>query len=123
MKSVIAALCAVSALVFGAQGFAAEEAIFTVTMQRNAGEPTVFERSFTLPRGVEGPFRIVVTNGVENGEQRVSSATVLLNGSQILFPSDFSQAVGNVERNVSLLPVNTLALEVRSKPGSLVAVR
>jgi hypothetical protein len=39
-----------------------------------------------------------------------------LNGAEILKPSDFSEQVSVVELPVTLLALNTIATQVRSKP-------
>jgi murein DD-endopeptidase MepM/ murein hydrolase activator NlpD len=102
--------------------FAAEEAIFTVTAQRGQGMPTTFTESFTVPRGIEAPFRIVVVNGNPDGTRRASSATVELNGSRIVLPNDFSQTVATIERQVSLEATNALTVEVSSNPEAFISV-
>jgi len=64
-----------------------------------------------------------VENGDANGNNRVSSAVISLNGKEIFGPSAFNQNVGHLEAPINLLDTNTLSIELRSKPGSYLTVR
>ncbi|MDF1592252.1 MAG: hypothetical protein P1P89_12105 [Desulfobacterales bacterium] len=57
---------AVEVTVFGPMSYA-----------RTAGQPKVFSGSFSA---IEGEGTLIVKNGRENGEDRISSAKVLVNG-------------------------------------------
>jgi hypothetical protein len=64
---------------------------------------------------------------IENGDQvtgqdRVSSATVILNGVEIAGTSDFNQQVAVIERPVNLGASNTLTVRLSSKPGSYLTI-
>ena len=50
---------------------------------RNAGPPNQFTDQFTLPAGTTTPYTLHIINGNANGTNRISSATVKLNGTQI----------------------------------------
>ena len=67
-------------------------------------------------------YALVVVNGDDSGNGRVSSATLTLDGTQILGPSDFSQSVGLITRTVSLNSAGTLTVHVASAPGSSVTI-
>lgn len=71
-------------------------------------------------------YTIIVTNGGleddDNTGEKVSSGEVLVNGIQILGPSDFGQNVTQVIRPVTLLGANTLSVELHGKPGGAIAV-
>ncbi|HEX8290963.1 MAG TPA: IPT/TIG domain-containing protein, partial [Pyrinomonadaceae bacterium] len=89
---------------------------------RQPGPPAAVTRQFSLPAGAAAPFRVQVQNGAGDGSNRVSSATVLLNGVELLRPQDFNQNVAVVNRDVTLAATNTLEVTVKSAPGSHLTV-
>lgn len=89
---------------------------------RTAGPPNQFTNTFTLPTGATAPYTLHVVNGNPNGTNRISSATVKLNGAQILGPSDFGQNVAVLDRTVTLQATNTLEIRLTSAPGSFITV-
>ncbi|MEO5957369.1 MAG: Ig-like domain-containing protein, partial [Nitrospiraceae bacterium] len=92
------------------------------TYTRTAGPPNQFTDTFTLPAGATAPYTLHVVNGNANGTNRIASATVQLNGLQILGPSDFGQNVAVIDRTVTLQPNNTLEIRLTSAPGSFITV-
>jgi hypothetical protein len=58
----------------------------------------------------------------KGGTNRVSSATVRLNGNVIVGPNDFNQKVYVLVFQVPVLAQNTLEVELNGKPGSFVTV-
>ena len=88
---------------------------------RNQGKPVTETDNF--PSSITGPdFTLRVINGDEQGDHRVSSATVVLNGEQILSPSDFNQQVGVIERTVSINSNNEISVKLTSAPGSFITI-
>ncbi len=85
---------------------------------RTAGPPNQFTDTFTLPTSTTAPYTLHVVNGNANGTNRISSATIKLNGAQILGPSDFGQNVAVLDRTVTLQSTNTLEVRLTSAPGS-----
>jgi RHS repeat-associated protein len=104
-------LSVASVVIFGPQRF-----------NRTTGAPNEYTVQFALPAGVTSPYTMHVVNGAPNGSNRVSSATIKLNGSQILGPSDFNQQVGVIDRTVSLIANNVLYVKLASKPGSYLTI-
>jgi hypothetical protein len=92
------------------------------TFARTQGKPQVQTAAIVLPPVVKGPYTLMVSNGSVVGTDRVSSASIVLNGAEVLGPSDFNQQVAMLQREVSLLPSNTLEVQLRSAPGSYVAI-
>lgn len=86
---------------------------------RSAGKPVVVTEIFFAPSATT--YNLIVLNG-EKGKNRVSSATVKINGMEILRESDFNQKVDRIERSVSLLLSNTISVELRSSPGSFITI-
>ncbi|MDP1946727.1 MAG: IPT/TIG domain-containing protein [Nitrospirota bacterium] len=89
---------------------------------RTAGPPNQFADTFTLPTGTTAPYTLHVVNGHANGTNRISSATVKLNGTHILGPGDFGQNVAILDRTVALQANNTLEIRLTSAPGSFLVV-
>ncbi|MGD1045724.1 MAG: Ig-like domain-containing protein [Bacteroidota bacterium] len=100
-----------SVVIFGPQRF-----------NRTTGAPNEYTVQFALPAGAASPYTMHVVNGASNGLNRVSSATIKINGSQILGPSDFNQQVGVIDRTVSLITNNVLYVHLASAPGSYLTI-
>ncbi len=96
----------------------------TQTFVRTRGNaPTSYVAKFDVPGWVVAPFTMQVVNGNVFGRERVSSATVSLNGTEILGPSNINQGVAELDPTVS--PVageNTLQVTVDGAPGSEISV-
>lgn len=86
------------------------------------GEPVTEELVFSGSGYAD--FILKVQNGEADGSRRIASAMVTLNGVKLLIPADFNQKVQFLERPISPLPgSNTLAVTVRSNPGSVLLVQ
>jgi hypothetical protein len=85
---------------------------------RTNGAPNVFEDVVTVPAGVVSPYVLRIQNGEPDGENRVSSATIQVNGVEMLHPSDLNQKVAGLERVVTLTATTTLRVTLASSPGS-----
>ena len=86
------------------------------------GEPVTQELAFSGSGYAD--FILRVQNGEADGSRRISSAMVTMNGVKVLVPADFNQKVQLLERPISPLPgSNTLAVTVRSNPGSILLVQ
>jgi hypothetical protein len=90
---------------------------------RGTGSP--FTETVTFP-GLSGKALIKLTNGdagSKKKETRVSSAEVSVNGAVVFGSASFNQNVGYLEKEISLLDgQNTLAVNLKSKPGSKISV-
>src|SRR5947209_18303815 len=87
---------------------------------RSAGPPQTFTETFQ--HCGTAPCQLVVVNGNADGSNRISSASISLNGAQILGPSDFNQQVGRIVKPVVLTDNNQLRITLASKPGSFLTV-
>lgn len=89
---------------------------------REKGGPTVFGGEFDLCSN-EGDFLLKVENGTENGENRVSSAGVSINGQDIILTSDFNQNVFVIEQPIlNLQGHNVISVSMTAKPGGFITV-
>src|SRR4030067_2533940 len=85
----------------------------------STGKPVVVTETFSAPSATT--YNLIVFNG-EKGKNRVSSATVKINGIEILRESDFNQQVDRIECSVSLLLSNSISVELKSAPGSFITI-
>lgn len=86
---------------------------------RGSGQPeTVTEQFTTAP----GQYQLVIANG-EHGQNMVDSGVVVLNGKTVVTPDSFEQPVRVIKLPISVSDSqNTIAVQLRSKPGSLLRV-
>jgi hypothetical protein len=100
-----------------------------VELVRTDGPPNVYTLTITSEdlEHFQAPFELHVQNGNRDGSGRVeggsildliSSATVVLDGKQILGRSDFSQQVPSLSANVQVNQGSELTVTLASKPGS-----
>ncbi len=92
------------------------------TYTRTGGPPNVFVETFPLPPTLTGPFSLHVQNGTREGRQRMSSATITLNGRQVAGPADFSYHTSGFDREVRLQARNTLQVRLTGVPRSFLVL-
>lgn len=90
-------------------------ALGPISYTRSAGKPETFSNTFSV-LNPNTQFTLHIDN---NG---VSSAVVLLNGTQVFGPSDFDPNVTSLDRAVTLAANNTLQMQLRGKPATSLAV-
>ncbi len=90
---------------------------FTRTSDDNG--PTVYNQTFALPAGSNGPYTLRAVNGDTQGRNKTTSAEVKVNGVEVVGESDFSNTVVTFTKTVqSLLATNQLYVRVKGAPGS-----
>lgn len=97
--------------------------LLAISVSRHDGKPT--PESVPLTIAEEGDYFINLLNGDQtNKETMASSATVDIDPfGRVFGPNDIKQSVPFLVRGVHLMPGNyTLTVEVRSNPGSYLAV-
>ena len=70
-------------------------------------------------------YTLHVYNGGEDSQSnsRVSSAIIKLNGEDVLTPDDFKLNNSHIQKPIHLTTNNTLAVELRGKPGSNLMIK
>lgn len=90
---------------------------------RTTGPPNEYTNTVTVPASVGAPFQLHIVNGQANGQNRISSAWVKINGVQVAGPSDFGQNVAVVDKTITLnAGSNTPYVKVASAPGSYLTI-
>lgn len=93
------------------------------TYTRTTGPPNEYTTTFTAPAWIVSPYDLHIVNGDSKGNNRISSATISLNGVQVAGPSDFNQNVATIDKTVTLQAgSNTLQVTLASKPGSYITI-
>lgn len=91
------------------------------TFVRGTGKPTTESVGFAVPVSGEGNLKIV--NG-QNGGIRISSASISLNGKEIVGPDKFNQNVSTIEFPIQLLNGdNALSVKLNGNPGGSISVQ
>jgi hypothetical protein len=86
---------------------------------RTTGAPNAYTETFSR---CGGGCQLVVLNGNASGGNRISSATVFVNGRQILGPSDFSKRVTRIVVPVALEDHSEVRVVLNSAPGSYLTI-
>ncbi|MDA3895089.1 MAG: PASTA domain-containing protein [Desulfobacteraceae bacterium] len=86
---------------------------------RTTGEPNTYSETF---ESVPGEYYLFITNGDENGNNRVSSASIYINDDLIFEPNDFHHYTDILKAPVQLSEINTIILNLSSTPGSYLTI-
>ena len=94
-----------------------------IEFARSKGKPYLDE----IPIGPDishfsGNFVLHVSNGIESGKHRVSSATVSIDGKTVFGPSAFSQVTDEMSAAVDLTESSILSVMLKSQPEAVVEV-
>ncbi len=131
MRSAIAkmnrsALWRVAALVLlfgqaaGALSQTPDTLVFGPKLYQRSGKVVTVTDTFSVPSSVAAPFNLHIQNGDASGAHRVTSATVTLNGVQVIGASDFSGPAPSLDRTVTLSGGNNvLAVQIVEPSGGL----
>lgn len=95
----------------------AESHVFGPTRYvRTNGPKNEYRATVAVPAWIASPYRLHVQNS------NVSSATVRINGTDVLTQSDFNTNVVVLDRTVTLTPTTTLDVILASKPASFLII-
>jgi hypothetical protein len=84
---------------------------------RGKATPLVTTRTFSLVK-TDISYLVKAINGDSNGNNRVSSAVITLNGKVVIGPEAFNQKVSQAVTQVTLQSSNTVNVELKSAPAS-----
>src|SRR5438552_2132180 len=87
---------------------------------RTQGPPQLFIERFQ--HCGTAACQLVIVNGNADGSQRMSSASISLNGVEIAGPSDFNQRVARIVKPVVPADNDTLVIRLASRPGSFLII-
>ncbi len=88
---------------------------------RTKGPANVYADTFSATPGEEA--MLYIENGTVDGQHRVSSARILVNGEEVLGPKAFSAGVYILQAPISLLSDNLLTVELKKgKQGSYLTI-
>src|SRR3990167_6549571 len=102
---------------------AAEFTVFQKTYIRDNSTPEVIEDTFSI-LNTDTNWKITAMNGnlEDDTVEKVSSSTLNLNGVDVLKANQFNQEVNFIESPVQVVSFNTVATQLRSKPGGQLSV-
>jgi hypothetical protein len=93
------------------------------TYTRGTGAPVTVTDTFTLLNPATQYTLKAFNGGLQNtSTELVSSSVVMLNGVQVLGPSNFNQNVTEVDVPIFPQLSNTLSVQVRGQPGGVLAI-
>jgi len=103
--------------------FSGEFSVFKKTYVRDVNAPdTVIDAFGVLNPNTTWILRTTNGNLEDDTVEKVSSSTLTLNGTEVLQPNDFNQNVSFFDLPVTILPSNTVATQLRAKPGGQLTV-
>ncbi|MGH7254386.1 MAG: Kelch repeat-containing protein, partial [Nitrospirales bacterium] len=90
-------------------------------------DPDLYQRTFSIPVYVGGPYTLHIVNGNPDGSQRVaiedavSSGSVVVDGVEVVSPQEFSQTVATIDKTLSLTAgPHSLEVTFASAPNSYI---
>lgn len=97
---------------------------FEKEYHREEGEPVVIEADFTVVDPRAAYILKIYNNGLSDApREKVSASEIVLNGVQMVRPSDFNQKATFFERPVSLKEKNSLQVKLKGKSGGGITLR
>ncbi len=95
---------------------------------RTSGATNIFQRTFTIPAYVSGPYQLHIINGDPSSgsdrvgiEDAVSAGRVLVDGIEVVVPNEFSHAVATLDKPLALAAgSHTLEIQLASAPESFI---
>lgn len=91
-----------------------------VTYERTTGSPNIFIDNFSVPY-LEGNFTLYLENG-KDSKNKISSATIILNGETIVRQNEFNQTVDYINKSIKLKPYNNIQVQINSNPTGFITL-
>ncbi|RLJ06718.1 MAG: hypothetical protein DRP16_04845, partial [Candidatus Aenigmatarchaeota archaeon] len=92
-----------------------------VSYYRTTGAPNDYDTTF-LAYDTTVACTLVIINGDDTGEHRLSAASIEFNDEEIIVERDFNETVETIVRVVTLQSENDLHLRLRSGPGDFLTM-
>lgn len=92
------------------------------TFVRGQGQPVAESTSLELPAAQQSGYLLKVVNGGASTGDRVTSAHIWLNGTEVLGPRDLSEQTEFWQRTIQLNQKNSIKVQVEGKPNSQLTV-
>lgn len=90
---------------------------------RTTGAKDEYSATINVPAWIVAPYRLIIDNGDQaTGENRVSSGTVTINGTDVVTQNDLNQNVPGFSKSVTLTPVTNLEVVLASEPASYLTI-
>jgi RHS repeat-associated protein len=87
-------------------------------------DDTTYSIEFILPPTAAPSYYLALYNGNDEGDYRVATAEVTLNGTPVVLPGELTSAVGNVFREITLLPdTNRIELTLSGHPSMAIGIQ
>lgn len=120
MRKFFFVLSLIAVSFFSSNLFAEDLTVFgPQTYTRTTGASNLYIGTFDAI-DIEG--RLVIRNGAEDGQHRVTSGTITVNGVKVFTTEDFKQGDYLMECPVDLTESNLLTVELNSKPDTYLSV-
>lgn len=87
--------------------------------ERSEGSPNVFDEAFST---TEKDGFLVVFNGDDEEDSRVTSGTITINGNTIIDPSELNENADKIVRPVNLQADNAMQITLDGDPGGYIIV-
>lgn len=108
--------------VFLSNTMAADVSVFGPHLaERGKGKSVSETHSFVVFNPVD-KFKLKIKNGDNDGKNRVSSLSLLINGIKAASQDELNQKVDMVEKSISLQEQNQLTVKINGFPGSFVEI-
>lgn len=108
-------------LVFSPPSYASSNPVFgTNKYIRTTGSPNNYTDTFESCN-TGATYNLIIENG-ESGKDKISSASIKLNGSEIVKESEFNQKVEKIQKTIILQKENTLSVKLSSSPSGLIKI-
>ncbi|MEW6079978.1 MAG: PASTA domain-containing protein, partial [Thermodesulfobacteriota bacterium] len=120
MRKIFVCLLLFAACLCSQNLFATEVTAFGPQVcKRTTGSPNIYNDTFSAPE-IQG--RLIIRNGTDDGQHRVTSAVITVNGVEVFAPENFKQDIYLLECPVELAATNTIKVELSSKPDTFLEI-
>jgi len=120
-RLILLVISAYLCFLYSASSWAGSFLLSPKTYTRTTAQPNSYAESFANCEP-QSQYNLIVMNGNTDGSQRLSSATILLNGQKVLRANELNQNVDKVIKPVSVQADNSLEVRLASGPSGKLTV-